>query len=345
MASSVTVVDPCTDPGWADLVGRAPHGCVFHHPAWLQLIRDQYGYPMSAVCVRDGGEIAAGLPLAYVRSWIMGKRLVALPFSDFCPPVFAHPPSRETGLTLAEAVAARREAAGIDLEVRAHIGEISPSSVRPVFWHHVVPLDPRVAVVEQNFRKSQVRRGIAKARREGVRVELRTDDEALKVFYGLHVSTRKRQGVPVQPKRFIRRLTALFGQGLGFVMLARLEDTPLAAAVFLTWNGTLLYKYGASDARHLRKRPNNLLFMEAIRWGCTHGCRSLDLGRTELDNEGLRSFKNSWGAIESPLAYTYAPSAPQGGCQSTPRLAAIAIQKGPRSLGRLLGEIFYRHSA
>jgi hypothetical protein len=153
--------------------------------------------------------------------------------------VFAHVPSSETTRTLAEAVADRRRAAGVDLEVRAAMGEISPSSVRLLFWHHVVPLHPDIAVVERNFRKSQVRRGIAKARRGRVRVERRTDDEALKVFYRLHVGTRKRQGVPTQPKRFIRRLTTLFDQGLGFVMVARVEDTPVAAAVFLTWNGTL----------------------------------------------------------------------------------------------------------
>ena len=57
--------------------------------------------------------------------------------------------------------------------------------------------------------------------------------------------------------------------------------------------------------RSLAARPNNLLFMEAIRWGCEHGFRSLDFGRTHWGQEGLRSFKLSWGAEERELRYRH----------------------------------------
>ena len=42
-----------------------------------------------------------------------------------------------------------------------------------------------------------------------------------------------------------------------------------------------------------------------IRWACEAGFHTLDFGRTDVDNEGLRSFKRSWGASEVELAYTY----------------------------------------
>ena len=42
---------------------------------------------MSALCVIEDGEAVAGLPLARVESRLTGRRLVALPFSDVCPPV------------------------------------------------------------------------------------------------------------------------------------------------------------------------------------------------------------------------------------------------------------------
>ena len=58
------LLDPLTDPAWARLVGSAPDATIFHHPAWLGLVRRQYRYPFAAVCVLDGdGTAVAGLPL------------------------------------------------------------------------------------------------------------------------------------------------------------------------------------------------------------------------------------------------------------------------------------------
>ena len=61
-----------------------------------------------------------------------------------------------------------------------------------------------------------------------------------------------------------------------------LYRVPVAAAVFLSFNGRLVYKYGASAASGLQVRPNNLLFWHVIRWAVEHGYRTLDFGRTDL---------------------------------------------------------------
>ena len=119
----------------------------------------------------------------------------------------------------------------------------------------------------------------------------------------MHVATRRRQGVPTQPKSFILRFDELFERDLGFVLIVRDGEQTIAAAVFLSFNGTLIYKYGASDPAALGKRPNNLLFLEAIRGGCAAGMHTLDLGRTDVDHKSLREFKTSWGAHERVLEY------------------------------------------
>jgi lipid II:glycine glycyltransferase (peptidoglycan interpeptide bridge formation enzyme) len=156
--------------------------------------------------------------------------------------------------------------------------------------------------------------------------------------------TRRKLGVPTQPKRFIRRFGELFEAGLGFVQLVLDGDRPVAAAVFLVFNGTAVYKYGASDERALGKRPNNLLFSEAIRWACESGLRTLDFGRTDADNEGLRAFKRSWGAHEEELAYTYfADREPPAGPQLRDRVLAGALKRSPAGVSRLVGEALYRH--
>ena len=117
-----------------------------------------------------------------------------------------------------------------------------------------------------------------------------------------------------------------------------------AAAVFLTCNGVLTYKYGASDERHLGARPNNLLFMDAIAWGCANGFSTLDFGRTSLDNSGLAAFKRGWGAEEQALGYTTtsarAASVDDG---LAARVLRGAIRRGPAAVSRVTGELLYRH--
>src|SRR4029077_13054385 len=87
-APAVQLLDPVDDQRWARLVQGARQGSVFHHPSWLALIARQYGYELSACCLVDeGGRLRARLPFARVSSPLTGRRLVAVPFSDVCPPI------------------------------------------------------------------------------------------------------------------------------------------------------------------------------------------------------------------------------------------------------------------
>jgi CelD/BcsL family acetyltransferase involved in cellulose biosynthesis len=336
------IIDPLADPRWQQLVAHSADGGIFHHAQWLRLLRAQYGYRMQALCVADaGGEILAGVPFAHIRSRLTGNRLVALPFSDLCPPVFAGPRRAEALDVLASEVQATHLRDGFEIEVRGPIGEVG----RPgkSFYHHEVPLESDADAMLPKF-SSMVRRGIARARRDGVEVARGTGVKDLDEFYRLHVHTRRRQGVPTQPKRFIRRFAGLFEQDLGFVLLARSEGEAVAAAVYLVFNGVLVYKYGASAPEHLRKRPNHAIFAEAIRWGCEHGQRSLDLGRTDLDNEGLRAFKRAWGGLERRVAYTSLSRAQeQSSGVAVPRYLKTLISRTPSFTGRVAGAALYKH--
>lgn len=317
------MMDPVNDPRWLELVLGARDATIFHHPAWLRLLRDTYRFELSACVVGD-----AGLPVAAVT----GRRLVALPFSDLCPPLGDAP-------DLTRALEGFRR--GRPLEVR---GELADGEPGERFHHHLLTLGPDVDAVVRRFAKPQALRGVRRARREGLTCERRTDRASLSTFYALHVRTRRRLGVPTQPRRFILGLERLFDEGLGFVLLVHAGERPVAGAVFLAFRDVLTYKYGASDERFLQSRPNNLLFMEAIRWGCDHGMRTLDFGRTHWGQEGLRSFKLAWGAEERELRYRHLGGVPAGRNARLERLLGDAIRRSPPQAGRLIGEVLYRHA-
>ncbi len=331
------LLDPRTDDRWEEFVGRASGATMFHHPAWLGLLADCYRYDFAASClVDDAGRVVAGLPWARVESRLTGRRLVALPFSDACPPLTDRAPEDELALAVDE----HRRATGLGLEVRWRMEGLGDTVQR--YWRHTLQLEPDADAVAGRA-SSGIRRGVAKARREGLVFERRTDAAALDAFYGLHLRTRRHQGVPTQPKRFIDGLGALFERGHGFVALVNDDGRPIAAAVFLQLREHLIYKYGASDRSALARRPNNLLFAEVIRWACESGLRELDFGRTDLEQEGLRQFKRGWGADELPLHHTYAGmEVPSGGGSRAQHLLAPVIRHSPPGVGRLLGTL-YRH--
>src|SRR5258707_14891482 len=87
---NIVRVDPRTDPVWQLLVDRTPSS-VFHSPAWIQVLTDTYGWEASAyVVLDDGGEPCAGIPFCRIAD-ILGERIVALPFSDYCDPLVDNP--------------------------------------------------------------------------------------------------------------------------------------------------------------------------------------------------------------------------------------------------------------
>ena len=156
-------------------------------------------------------------------------RWVALPFTDRCPALAADAaPER----ALAEALPAAAAAARVGtVQVRAPL----PGPPRlPVAVQHVLDLRPGPDALARGF-SSAARRGVRKARREGVEIRVgATEDDLARIYYALHLQTRRRLGVPVQPRRFFRLLgSASSLPGHGRLLLACADGAPIAGAVFL----------------------------------------------------------------------------------------------------------------
>jgi CelD/BcsL family acetyltransferase involved in cellulose biosynthesis len=337
-----------TDPRWTGFIAAHPAATPFHHPDWTRLVADCYGYRAFALAITDpAGAVQAGLPVVEVRHLGGGSKWVSLPFTDYCPPLVSAGYENEQ---LAVALQRSSRAAGARrVDIRAPIadgGAAGPHGLR-----HVVALSQNPAEVYQGFHHSQVQRNIRRAEREGLTVRLGTSPEdLLGTFYQLHLQTRRRQGVPVQPRRFFRLLWEyVIATGLGSVLVVEAAAQPIAAAVFLSWNETVVYKFGASDESKWKLRPNHLLIWHAIRTACEQGYRRFDFGRTDIGNEGLRDFKLSWGSVEEPIFYETLGAAaeppPDGSEGRATRVLGTVIRHSPPLVCRAIGEALYRYVA
>src|ERR1700693_4673560 len=79
------VLDPLRDPRWLELIKKHPAASVFHSREWLSALRLAYGYePVVYTNCEPSAELTSGIVFCKVRSWLTGRRLVSLPFSDHC---------------------------------------------------------------------------------------------------------------------------------------------------------------------------------------------------------------------------------------------------------------------
>jgi CelD/BcsL family acetyltransferase involved in cellulose biosynthesis len=339
-AASLTVLEP-SSRRWMEYIEQDPAASVFHHPAWMRLMAEAYGFRPFVFGLEDGrGDLVGGLPVVEISGRLRGRRWVALPFTDHCPPL------GPDDVPLAELLTEARVRADVArLELHAELqGPGSHPAGDAV--RHVLALQPDAEAVRRTFHKSQVQRGIKKAEKSGVTVRRATTAADLThVFYDLHTATRRRLGVPVQPRRFFGLLWDLVLEpGLGYVLIAEAEGRPVASAVFLAYGETVVYKFGASEADAWGLRPNHAIFWDAIRSSCESGFRRFDFGRSDLEAAGLRKFKGEWGSEELPLRYSTLADEPPGPPRNAKLLAPV-VRHSPRWVGRALGQLLYRHAA
>lgn len=341
-ANQMLQVDP-SDERWISFVESFPQANIFHHPAWVNLLSECYGYRAFVIpLIDDMGYISAGLPLLEVNSFLTGRRWVSLPFTDFCQPLYRDQKAIEC-LTL-EITGLSQNKHNPHIEVRWELPAHPYIHTYSYYVRHTLNLDQDIDSISKSLHRTQ-RQNIKTAEKNGVEIKRGENLDYLRTFYKLHSLTRRRQGVPVQPWRFFELLfTRIIKQGNGYILLANKDGQCLAAGLFLHWHQTLCYKYAASGDRDHNLRPNHLLTWEAIRWGYENGYKVFDFGRTDINNEGLRTFKCRWGAKETPLSYSILSEKPQQ--PSSGRMMSLMnmiIRNSPIWVCRSTGELLYRH--
>jgi CelD/BcsL family acetyltransferase involved in cellulose biosynthesis len=333
-----------TDPGWTAFVESHPSANPFHHPAWAEVLAGSYGFDASGLAlVGEDGGIEAALPVIYLGRRAR-RRGVSLPFTDWCPPLLA--PGADP-VKVRERLEHTRRMMGLSsLEVRDRLAP-GGGFPAPEGYRHVLALHPDQEALFANL-ASRTRNTVRRSERKGVSVRRSsTASELLDVFYPLHVSTRRRLGVPVQPRRFFELLGRQYLEaGLGFVVTASVDGNPVASAVFFNWNRRMIYKFSASDRTRGDVGGGQAVVWEAVRWGSQSGHTEFDFGRTELGHEGLRMFKSAWGAEERDLTYTaLADRPPRSGDGRALQLLGPVIRNSPEFVSRVIGRLGYRYAA
>lgn len=339
----ISFLEKSEEHEWLSYLTSHVKAKIYHHPAWLALMNQQYGFQCHILVNRENNKIVAGIPFAIVPGLLGGKSIIAMPFSDDVE-ILHEQESKKLELGQELLAFAKKENIS-QVCIRSHVSDTSYTPVEEAVVHHLdltISEDDYIKVLK----KSQAYRNVQKSLKEDLSVEISTSREAVEQFYALHCLTRRKLGTPVQPKQYFLRLHGtLISQNLGFICLVKAGTKPAAAGVFLGYNKILTYKYGASDPELLHLRPNNLMFWEAIKESRRRGFSVFDFGKTDFENTGLRTFKSNWGGHETTLSYAFSPTPAGGGFLKKIKAGIVApvIRNSPPFVGRLIGQIAYKY--
>src|SRR5215813_11043195 len=212
-------IDPIADPRWEKFIEGHPQASIFHTAGWLTALRQTYAYqPLAFTTSPPDTDLTCGFVVCGINSWLTGHRLVSLPFSDHCNPLFETPTQLNAVVDHLQHVLRTQSWKYLELRPtgnRFH-GESDASAFVPIanYFLHTVDLQPETDEILRGFHRNSVQRRIRHAHRVNLRERHGNSLELVESFYDLFVITRKRQRLPPIPLTWFRSLIRYLGDAL-----------------------------------------------------------------------------------------------------------------------------------
>lgn len=272
---------------------QTPPNTLFHAEPWRQAVEQTFQLKIEEFRPRsepDGAAYYSAL------SDVRGERVVATPFSDFCDPMLT---TKEGWDEFATHLKRFERPVTVRPFVNRHPLEDRSFEHRQELLWHGIDLSDGADTVWESLR-SKLRTSIRRAPKLGITFRVSTSMDDIRTFHAMHVNLRKtKYQMLAQPIDLFEALHERFGDDMAVIMAEDGDGDPVAAMVYFAWNGVWYYKFGASYDRPYR--PNAAMIVEACREGADRGLTLLDMGRSDIDQPGLVSFKQSFATEERLL--------------------------------------------
>jgi hypothetical protein len=325
---------------WGGIVGACEDASLYHREPWLKLLMQAYGLKIHVATLERCGRVTAGCVFARSKN-PLSRQLRSLPYSDYCQPLETIPEARAELLN-----ALVRYSKANAWEMRGIEGTPLWRTV-DCFSTWILDLARPMTAIEKSVNEAY-RRQARRARAEGIRIEQGRDDDSVRRFYAMYLETRRRLGVPAQPRRLFELAKDGFAAQDAFqVWIASHQGRDLAGLILLIDGSRLYYKWAA----RLLSGPsgaNHQLVWSVVEEFAGRAA-TLDLGRTDDRNEGLVRFKRHLGAERIALPYAYFPKAPRNVSAEVPsgarRVVSRLWRRLPLPVARALGGMIYSYLA
>ena len=262
----------------------------------------------------------------------------------------------ELNLLLAQIHCAAKEVGAQKIELRSTKmqNECATSSLcaSASYKHHYLSLDKTADELFATFAKSSVRQKVNKAKRAGVIIEERDDEEGLRICHAILESTRRRLALPPIPYAFFQAMRRRLGTDHLNVYIAMHAGQAVATHLVLPFRDLWISEYtgNTNSAPH---GVNQLLWWDTIQRAQASDARWFSFGRTSSDNEGLLAYKRRWAPIEEDVVH-FTNKAPNASLTNARviklpdfstlyGITKLLLRKAPTPVCRMIGNFCYRH--
>ena len=153
-----------------------------------------------------------GLPVFEVNSWLLGRRLVSIPFATLCDPLVNQ--AEDIGPLLERVIDLSRKLKASVIEIRAlqspplmHDGRLTENRL---YRHHYINLDKPLEELKMTLHRKSVRQEIRRAEKNMLNLRVAGTESDLHTFYNIYLKARKRIELPAQPYRLFKSLWDVF---------------------------------------------------------------------------------------------------------------------------------------
>ena len=282
---------------WDAYVYRSRDASPYHLYGWRRVIEQCYGHRGYYLWAHENEATKGILPLILIQSMLFGRSLVSLPFVDEGGICAEDDRTRDELYQEAFRLFDVYKADYLDLRHGRPSGLDIPSHGSKVSL--VLPMADDPDRMWDLF-DAKLRNQIRKATRSGLTASW-NGSEGLSDFYKIFAIHMRDLGSPVHSRGFFDAIMREFPHTAKLILIHKGREV-IGGGLCLLFKDTIYMPWASSLSDCFSLCPNNLLYWEAIRWGCEKGYKRFDFGRSSPGG-GTYRFKKQWGAREEPLQW------------------------------------------
>jgi hypothetical protein len=268
---------------------------IFYQSAWSEVLKKGLGGQPLYFCLKEKGEMVAGLPGILLNFRIFRILYASIPYGNLIGEKNSFP----VFLELLEREFVRRGIHQVRIVDSPFWEKRDPDShYRGV--ENVCTLIDLKNMDEETLWKSYghyVRRDIKRAQKHGIEVYQGNSREDVESLYRLYLKAMERNLAPAKYSfQFVMALNQFIRESHGGVLLmAKMNQIPVAGILLIYSNSSTHAFLAGSDVQFLKFYPNKLLIHRALVESISCGHHVFDFMGSEKEDENLIRFKNLWG--------------------------------------------------
>jgi serine/alanine adding enzyme len=287
------------ESAWNDYVTRSDSATIAHQIGWHKIMSRGLGHcPKYLLSLSDDG-IDGILPLFLVKTWWGKRYLVSLPWIDFGGICADNQSVTRALLDSASDLAVAEKAEFVELRSINSDNLNLLERTDKVTFRLGLESDPDK--LWKGF-DAKLRNQIRKAEKSGLTTEFK-DHSGIDEFYKVFSCNMRDLGTPVWGKVFFKQIFEHFPDHTQ-LLLVRQNKRVIAGGLVLAFKDSLYVPSASAYRNCLNVCPNHALYWAVIKYGCEHGYRMFDFGRSSHGSKTFQ-FKKQWEPNPTQLTWQY----------------------------------------